>query len=80
MIPSNKRKNPVSEAKTSYFVGWMKIIICHFQLMTLIKQINFSWNSFSTYYLYIQNYLGNSSETINSFDCLIVKSIFIKNE
>lgn len=75
----NNRKKSVRDSQNTFVVAWFKIIVTHFQLMPLMKKIDFSYDSFSNYFLYVQSYLGNSAEAISSIDCLMIKSRFIEN-
>ena len=65
-----------SSTGNAFFAGCAKILIAHFQIMPLLKKINFSWEQYLFTFLNVQAYCGNSSEAVNSIDCLF-NSIYI---
>ena len=63
-----------SNIGNSFMAGCLKILIGHFQIMPLIKKINFPWENYIYTFFNVQSYFGNSSEAVSSMDCLM-KSI-----
>jgi len=72
LIENSQESKNRQESKNSFFAGCIKILVVHFQIMPLLKKIDFSWENSTYSFLTYQTYLGNSAEAINSFDCLII--------
>ena len=64
-------------SRKSFVVGSLNILLGHFQIMPLLKKINFDWEKYVYSFLNFQAFVGNSAEAVNSIDCLIISKLFI---
>lgn len=46
----------------------------HFQFVTLLRFMNFKWETFQNLFLKVQSYFADVSESASSIDCLIKKN------
>lgn len=61
-------------SRNNFVIGCISILLGHFQIMPLLKKINFNWQNAISSFLSIQSVLGNTSESVNSLDCLIISN------
>lgn len=48
-------------------------MITHFQFLSLLRFMNYKWETFQLLFLKIQSYIGDVSESTSSIDCLLKK-------